>query len=222
MNSNIKRLSKISLKLSTKPLILSAGMPRSGSTLLFNILREISLQKWPDLSYGWEGDILELSKGTAYLVKVHRINRYYRLRTQYSFYTYRDVRVTAVSSMRKFGVEPNIDNFRSNINEYMIAKRHCNLILKYENLISNPISGIEKIAEKLGVKIDQQVVFENTFFLKAPVNISNSYSKETLLHKEHFTHTKDDDWRTVLSKELQEEVNSEFSWWFNECGYPLR
>lgn len=107
--STLKYWLKLSLKLKNKPLILSAGMPRSGSTLLFNILRVILSERWSDqLSAGWEGYILQLPEGKAYLVKTHNINRFYKFRAKHAFYTYRDVRVAAVSNMRKFNLTPTV------------------------------------------------------------------------------------------------------------------
>jgi len=215
------QLLKVSLKLSTKPLIISAGMPRSGSTLLFNILREILQLEYQDnLSSGWDGDITQLPKGSAYLVKTHHFNRFYRLRAQHSFYTYRDVRVAAISYMRKFNREPSMDWISDKIKQYMIAKNACDAVFRYEDLIAKPIHPIRKISQILNVTIDPHAIVAATFNLPLPTDNCILYSKKTLLHKDHFTHTKDEEWRHVFSKELQERVNEEFNWWFKECDYP--
>ena len=130
---------KLSAKLGTKPLIVSAGMPRSGSTLLFNILREILSIRWPDqVSAGWHGDIFELPEGSIYLVKTHNLDQYYRFRAEHIFYSYRDVRVAAISSMKKFNVNPSICKIRNDIKEYLVAKKFSDHIIKYEDLVSKP------------------------------------------------------------------------------------
>jgi len=67
--SELMNIVNLAVKFSNKPLIISAGMPRSGSTLLFNILRDIMLRRWEGLSSGWSGDIENLDKGSAYLIK---------------------------------------------------------------------------------------------------------------------------------------------------------
>lgn len=212
---------KLVAKFSNKPLIVSAGMPRSGSTLLFNILREILIRKWGSLSSGWYGDIADLDKGNAYLIKLHNLNWYYRVRANQKFYTYRDVRVAAVSSLHKFNKEPSIDDIRTNINQYLIAKSSCDLMIKYEELVSDPFVHVSKIIDVLEVQVDIDEIIESSFNLNPPDSGSSTYSKETLLHKGHFTYTNDDEWRSVLSEELQVCLRKEFDWWFEECGYSV-
>lgn len=122
--STIKHWMQLTLKLSFKPLILSAGMPRSGSTLLYNILRETLEIRWGNrLSSGWCGDIFQLPKGDAFLIKTHNIDNYYKYRAKHIFYTYRDVRVASVSSIRKFNDTPSIESIRCVINQYLIAQK---------------------------------------------------------------------------------------------------
>lgn len=212
---------KISAKLQLKPLIISAGMMRSGSTLLFNILCEILKTKWSDqISYGWRDDILQLPDGKIYLLKMHNLNCYYRYRAKQSFYTYRDIRVVAISSMRKFNIKPSITWFRENINQYEVAKKYCDKIIRYEDLISQPTNIIQEISEILGISINPDDIRKKTSSLQAPETNSEVYSRKTLIHKDHFTNTKDDEWRSLLPEKIIEEVNQEFSWWFEECGYP--
>lgn len=218
---SLKRLLRFSLKLSAKPLYISAGMPRSGSTFLFNILREILLSKWDGgLRYGLLKDVLEMPAGAAYLVKTHSLNRFYRIRSQKAFYTYRDVRVAAVSRMRMFKTKPSMDNIRNDINEYIIAKRCCDLIVKYEDLTAKPDRVVEDCANLLNIMVDTREILAKLSRPASDFNESSGYSKERLLHQGHFTGTKDDEWRTVLSEELQKQLNDEFAWWFEECGYP--
>jgi len=104
----------------------------------------------------------------------------------------------------------------------MIAKNSCDLMIKYEDLIQEPFAHVKEIADKLEVCIDVGEVIENSFNLRPPNDGgSNRYSKETLLHKGHFTNTKDNEWRSVLSEKLQDSIAKEFAWWFDECGYSI-
>lgn len=219
--TKIIKLIKIAYKLSHKPLIVSAGMPRSGSTLLFNILREVLRVKWKgNLSCGWVGDIMELPKGNAFLIKTHNLSPIYRWRAQHIFYTYRDVRVATVSRQRMFNLPITLESIRSAIKEYEFAKKSCHSLIKYEKLIENPIPFIKNIGQILNIEVDFENLIRSTFEQKKP-NTNSKYSKDTLLHQKHFTHTKDDEWRTIIPIELQKSINKEFSWWFSECGYPL-
>lgn len=101
----------------------------------------------------------------------------------------------------------------------MVASQFCDQMIKYEDFVSKPSLSVQKIAEALGISVDSEEIIEKTFNLSPPKEISGIYSKETLLHKGHFTNTKDDEWRSLLSDELKENINEEFSWWFEKCGY---
>jgi hypothetical protein len=205
--SRFKLLTRAGAKLSTKPLIVSAGMPRSGSTLLFNILREILATKLNSrLSSGWEGEFLSLPKGSAYLIKTHTLSRLYRWRARYCFYTYRDVRVAAVSGLRKFNNQITLESIRSMIRQYEIAKKACNTIIKYEELIEAPLSFIQELSRILKINVDAERIYQKTFKLKPP-NSGTGHSKLTLLHKGHFTHTKDHEWRQIIDSKLQMRIN---------------
>ncbi len=221
---NLLKYPKKIARLSSKPLIVSAGMPRSGSTLLFNVVREILLVKWKNrLSSGWEGDVAELPKGDAFLLKTHTISMYYRLRASYIFYSYRDVRVAAVSRSRKFNTPITLAQIGSEIREYERAKSASDFLVKYENFINEPDEVIRQLANILGICIEPTVIREKCFSLASPEadNTKRFYSRETLLHKDHFTYTQDDEWRKVIPADLQRKINREYSWWFNECGYVL-
>jgi len=198
---------------------VSAGMPRSGSTLLFNILREILSFKFRNrLSSGWQGDILSLKNGEVYLIKTHNIIKYYKIRADHIFYTYRDVRVAAVSQLRKFGQEITIPSLRAMIKQYEIAKSVCSACFKYEDFIQNTRYVVKECAEILGIEIDYNEICKKAVSIKPP-DTGTGYSKDTLLHKGHYTNTGNNDWRSVIPESLQDDINREFSWWFEECGY---
>ncbi len=216
---------KLEEKFKNSSLVVSAGMPRSGSTLLFNILREILSSKWAgQVSAGWVDDISELPKNSAYLIKVHDFNSYFQAHADHSFYTYRDVRVAAVSAAKKFGRTPTVESIRENLNQYLLAKRTCDLVIKYDDLISSPVFFVRQIAKILGASIDVDDIIKEAFYLQPPEKdeVNGAYSKKTLLHEKHFTHTGDDEWRDFLSDRLQRDISGEFSWWFEECGYPAK
>lgn len=213
-------LARRSAKLSTKPLIVSAGMRRSGSTLLFNMLREILVTKWKTrLSSGWEGDFASLPNGSVYLIKTHNLSRFLRWRARYCFFTYRDVRVAVVSDLRRFDRQITLESIRFMIRQYEIAKKTCKLIIKYEELIRDHVSFIHELSRILDIKVDSESIYHKTIELKPP-HSGTGYSSVTLLHEGHLTHTKDHEWRQIIPSELQLKISEELSWWFSECGYP--
>ncbi|MCB0508971.1 MAG: hypothetical protein KDD21_11800 [Bacteroidetes bacterium] len=85
----------------------SAGMIRSGSTLLYNILRIILQMKYNgNISCGWIDDYDKLEKNRRYLIKTHSINRKLVFGAEHIFYTYRDIRECLLSFKIRFGTEP--------------------------------------------------------------------------------------------------------------------
>ena len=208
-------------KLGREPLIVSAGMPRSGSTLLFNVVRELLMIKWErQLTAGWEGDFLSLPPGKAYLVKTHKFNSFSRLRSKRSFYSYRDIRSAIASRIKKTGKIVGIEFVRRHIKQYQIARRHCDVCFSYERLTKNLEEVVIDVARSLGIPCDPERIRSKVMQLPLP-GPECRYSPVTLLHPNHFTQTSPTDWRRLLPESLQQEIGEEFAWWFEECGYEL-
>lgn len=198
-------------------LVVSAGMPRSGSTLLFNILRELMRQEFGDrLVSGWIGDLPNWMDEEVCLVKVHELSPLLLERSSHIFYTYRDLRSAAVSAMRVFRTPLTMEIVRDWVKEYLIARSASDTLIRYEELVSNTRRMIGRCARLMDSHADLLEVEERLSELKLPVE---GYSRETLLHFNHITHTEVDDWKTELPEELREQICSEFGWWLKECGY---
>jgi|688.fasta_scaffold283559_2 hypothetical protein len=210
-------------KVGFSPLILSAGMHRSGSTLLFNILKEIlSLKYKTNLSSGWYGDFDKIQKGNAYLIKVHALTILLRLRSKYIFYTYRDVRTAAVSANKVLNVPISIEEIRNGIKEYIKAKKIANLTIQYEKIIGNTLDVIHDILNLLSIKADADLIYNKCMNVKMPSgSFAAGHMDETLYHPGHITNTTDEEWRAKIPLSLQKEITHEFAWWFKECGYPI-
>ena len=219
----LKKNAQWFFKLGFAPLIVSAGMHRSGSTLLFNILREILAFKYEkQLSCGWYGEFQKIPKGKAYLVKAHSLTFLLNQRSEYIFYSYRDVRTAAVSANKVFNVPINIQEIRNSITEYQVAKKNANLIIKYEKLVNNTIDVISEICKITDIKCEIHNIYMKCMNIDKPKgSFMSGYVNETLYHPGHITNTSNDEWRGKMSNELQKQISDEFGWWFNECGYPL-
>lgn len=217
----IKRNLKWTNKFSFKPVVVSAGMPRSGSTLLYNIIREILGQRFKNLASGWIDDINQFPKGDSYLIKTHWISKYLIWRSKYIFYTFRDLRDVAVSAQRKFDRPVSIEKIKVDINEYLKAKKYSDMMIKYELMMQNPIEYIDKISDILDVTVDSDSIYNKVMSIKPPINKSG-YSKKTLLHNNHITNTKRGEWREIYPQATISAIHNEFGWWFAENEYPLK
>lgn len=206
-------------KFGNSPVVLSGGMPRSGSTLLFNILRGMLQEKADRISSGWVGDFKKLPQGQVFLIKVHRPRPVLRLRSNFYFYTFRDIRTVLVSAQRSIGVAPTIQLVEKHMAHYNSAKRHADLMIKYEDLISSPEATITQLADIISISVDPKIIWDKANKFQPPEN-STKYDSDSLLHPRHFTGTESEDWKTSLDPELSSKICERYDWWLKECGYP--
>jgi hypothetical protein len=170
------------------------------------------------LSCGWIDDLPEFPRGNVYLIKVHQISAAQAFRASHVFYSYRDLRDALVSYSRKFG-EPTIHLARQWISDFQWAKGHADLMIRYEDMMSDPRAAVMQVVRTLGVNADV-----NEIMSRLPDGTENdaapsSYSKATLLHHGHRTDTRAGEWSTVLHADLLRQLRTEFAWWFRENGY---
>lgn len=218
-------------KVRSSKLIITAGMPRSGSTLLFNMVRlavlaEPKSQKEERLSSGWISEILEMPDASAYLVKTHRLSRLMTMKSNSIFYSYRDVRDALVSNYRKFDKSPSIEIVREWIRQYSIAKSKSVKMLKYEDMIKDLRSQIIEISNTLSKELSDETINSLVYELNSMADRSSldgekRFSSDTLLHKNHITGTRSGEWQTLFDKELINDIHKEFDWWFSENQYPI-
>lgn len=195
-------------------------MPRSGSTLLFNLLRSI-LSEYSEKSFssGWIRDIHQLESSDTILLKAHELSYPLRKRSSNIFYTYRDVRTAMVSAHRKFGTEPSIDIARNHIQQYLIAQRSFASMISYEAITTNTKQVVSDLGVALNYPIDAQIHLDRVSKISPPSE--KGYSKSSLLHHDHRTNTSPEEWRKALPVTLQKELSKEFYWWFIETGYSV-
>lgn len=201
-------------------LIFSAGMPRSGSTLLFNILRLILEEQFgDDLTHGWVEDLKKMPRKNVFLIKTHSLDNHDRIRANKIFYTFRDIRDVMVSRLKIFDKEPNMDIIRHYIRQDQFAKRHADMVIRYEDFIRNVPENIQKIARMLNYSDDIDRIVKNLPDVKERSPLKYDASK-SLLHGTHITGTQKEEWKKVLPKSLQRQIHEELSGWLKENNYP--
>ncbi len=204
-------------------LVVSSGMPRSGSTLLFNIIREILATKYDgkEVSSCWITDIKYQKYSKVYLIKTHYVGRFLKMFGNEIFYTYRDIRTAAVSRNKRFNEEINMNMFDEYIKQYEYSKKIGALCIRYEDFIENKPTWIAKIAEKLSIDIDIQTITEKVESIKPPKKKSGGHEKSTLLHAGHITGSNENDWLEYIGEDLMKQLVTKYEWWFKECGYVI-
>ncbi|MBI2993958.1 MAG: sulfotransferase domain-containing protein [Gammaproteobacteria bacterium] len=152
-------------------LILSLGVPRSGTILVFNILREIlTRQKVPFSSVN-----ANYPETTAFLsqydfsgnVLMHAHNLLPAVQTVLpradvcAFFNYRDPRDVVVSMMRlhDYSFEKCIELTDISFDQFRSARRYPKVMLiPYAQLLGSTAEFIGRIAERLGYAISPEVV----------------------------------------------------------------
>jgi hypothetical protein len=201
-------------------IIYADGMPRSGSTLLFNIIRLVLLSN-PDcrLSSGWVRDARNLPAANTYLIKTHSLNALDTLRSNKTFYSYRDLRDALVSLLRKGGETPSMKTAHQWVEWFEAARKNAHLMVRYEDMTADVPAVVRLVAAEFGYEVDVDDIVSR-LPTGAPDRSSRApYSPTTLLHQAHKTGTASGEWRTLFEPAFRRQINSELGWWFEQNGY---
>lgn len=198
--------------------IYADSMPRSGSTLIFNALR-LLLESDPecDLQSAWVRQARSLPRANTYLIKIHGMNVIDAWRASKIVYSYRDPRVALVSMCRKFGGEPTIGSVRIWMRDFAFAQERADILIRYETMMKDVAATVEDLANLLGIEADAEKMADD---LAKTLKSGSAPDQKTLLHGDHATGTKDDDWRDYLPEELKAQISAEFGPWLEKHGYP--
>lgn len=208
--------------LKNKNFILSAGMLRSGSTLLYNILRICLVIKYgKNFNAGWIDNITNYKTYDNYLMKTHSLDRKLTFCANHVFYSYRDVRACLASQTIKFTTKIDIEFCRAQIQQYQFAKKSGAVMVSYEALMQDKEKLITEIAEIFKITLPPAQIIEQLPPLQMSRQPSSYYDRETLLHNDHGTGLARSEWSDVLGNDLLQQIESEFKWWFDETGYQI-
>jgi hypothetical protein len=206
------------------PVVLSAGMPRSGSTWLYNAARLLLRRRHGDaLGCGWIGDWRSLPRKPAMLLKIHEIDPFTVKRASVILYSYRDLRDALASNKRKFATEPTLGLARQWLAQDQHWRGVADFTLRYETMLEDPEAALSDLADVLKVKDAPVAEFARELSgLNARVGARrDSYQPETLIHPGHITDGRHMTWQAYLSGGLVRQIEEEFREWFVANGYPL-
>lgn len=205
-------------------LIISAGMPRSGSTWLFNVIRlllENANYSPPQFTSGWIDDI-DLSDPNV-LVKIHRYDENIIAKSDLIFYSYRDLRDAIASAYRKFNRIPSIDYAKFLVEQDEVWRSKATFTMRYEAMLDNPGLIIEEISKILGIKNPStNILIEkvNTLNYDSYGEKNSTYNESNLYHHGHKTNGAYRSWEDGLDESLAKCIYLEFESWFKMHQYP--
>jgi len=202
-------------------LIVSAGMPRSASTWLFNVLRLIFEDRGMGFESGWFYNFREIDLSKNLLIKIHDYNEFLAKRASFIFYSYRDVRDAILSSKRKFNTDLNLQEVERLINEDKKWRKVSPHLVRYEDVISNPVEEITKIVAKLGMDCDPDKIRCLIQGIHPSAEKPGTYNQTTLYHFHHITKGGKGHWKEELDSTLQREITNCFGDWLVENNYEI-
>jgi hypothetical protein len=230
--------------------IICCGLPRSGSTLQYNIIADI-------VEYGNQGKRIGfienenfhtiIKENVAYpkykIIKTHLLTstmkEYLQNKKAILFSCYRDIRDVAVSynsvwnkSLNNFIIDGNLDYYLNTY--YEIKSYHPIQFNSYQELNCNLIDEISKIATLLNISLTQNQIDEiyknNTLELrKNRLNTTDlvqlngyKYNSHTLLHHNHITNGNSNQWKVKLSYWAIFKIELLSNFWLKENGFQIR
>lgn len=202
-------------------------MHRSGSTLIYNLLRLTITELVRDgssFSYGWVEDLRGSPRAAYTLIKLHAYEQELVDDASLIVYSYRDVRDAVASQQRKFGAEPTLVLADSYIEQYRQWENVAEIRVQYEALDGNRRREIvREVAGYLGSDaIDPDAVLTRLDRLSSgiPQN-GHQYDPVTLFHPNHITDGRSGTWQSQLDTKLIAAIERKHGNWLSAHGYEL-
>ena len=202
-------------------IVLANGMPRSGSTWLYNAARHILNQvvSKNDFVYGWHSDIKSRKKVT--LLKVHGINQKLLNESSIVLYSYRDIRDVLASRFRMWEMPPTMGVVHNLIYESRFFDDRADYIMKYEDFIEDQRKIVEELDSVLDAHSNIDKVMELLSKDKKPASDGKSYNKEELYHTGHVTNGKHMSFEDAVPDSIIKKTEELYGQWFIDHGYDL-
>lgn len=166
----------------------------------------------------------DLPKRGHTLIKVHEFDEQLVDRAKFIFYSYRDIRDSLASGLRKFGTKPSLKLANHHIRMYEKWTSVANMVVSYENIVSNKQEIICKLGNVLGVSnIDASEIQHeiDSMCYEGSGNKNERYNYVNLFHKNHITDGGHGTWVNFIDPELIKQIETSHREWFERCGYSV-
>jgi hypothetical protein len=201
--------------------IICAGMVRSGSTILFNIVRLLYEHKCGASNvYGcWIKQYDKNDPRHVHIVKIHKYNEKLIDNDTLVITSRRDIRDVAASLMRKGwirdGIIPSIEKV---LDKYVAWYQHSIYDMSYEDMCQNRVEIIKEIAVALKLEISNSDVHKINEHIKSLSYWSEGkrtrvYNEITLFHKHHISDGSYGSFRGTLTNEDIAKIEHKYSEW---------
>jgi hypothetical protein len=207
---------------------ICAGMPRSGSTWMFNAVRLLLKNAaLPDFASGFVDDKEELLQHGTALIKLHRFRPDLAAKADVVLTSHRDLRDVAASAHRIFHTEFSTAAISGWVREQVKWAQFAAYDLHYENLLVDRLSEVKKIAASLRLPPQtlEQLPYEAILHQVEGEKFGKKVSETTphdavnLMHKGHITDGRHGSWKGRVPDEFVSVIERQFRGWMATKGY---
>lgn len=142
-------------------LILCAGMKRSGTTWLYNVLRYCYLNAGMSVYADFDDAYQSQCAADVHVLKIHEYRKDRRQAADLVFTSIRDLRDAVASQVRRKMI-PNEPQACANCAERMMLleyqpwQQHSDYEMRYEEMIRDPVGTVQDISNRLGLQFARE------------------------------------------------------------------
>lgn len=175
-------------------LVAIAGVPRSGTTWLYNAVRLIHDRAARPIYGAWCADYDPRTLASTHLIKVHKPEQLHA-QPEIIFATNRDVAESLASLVRMGWLadeETAIKNAATNHERLRLYwEERADYVAQYQEVTKQPLKVIEGLCSRLGILLENSIseeIAHELAVMQSPK--SGNYDPVTLLHPGHRSDTK--------------------------------
>ena len=209
-------------------LILAAGMPRSGSTWLFNAVRLIVEADGGAAFACWVGDLGSSAPGVCddLIIKIHNADPKLARRANFVFSSHRDLRDIG-ASIREMGWAKSDNGVMRQVAKVRRAhafwSAEADLDVAYAAILRRPLKILRRLADILRIPADDAALKRINAELKGlsadSRRMTAQHDAVTLMHQGHRKDGRAGSWRERMSEELAGRIVAEHGDWLGAHGY---
>lgn len=203
-------------------IIICAGIPRSGSTWLYNAVRMIHHFAGIEYQAGWIGEYQRGGNAPVHIIKVHEPTSRFVGAQAIVLTTRRDLRSIARSLLRMGWAHTSDDTMSALVRTcemHAYWNSRTSYEIAYEELLGNQALHVEAIARTCGIAIARKDAMDIVKAIDGLIEPSSGgHDRETLLHPGHCSDRRDGPWSS-LTGELASRIERECGYWQAAWGY---
>ena len=203
--------------------VVSAGIPRSGSTWLFNAVRLLLKSQNCDVYAAWIDEFDYEITADACVVKVHVPDTRLASTADMILCSHRDLR-DVVSSLRSMGwtdLQQMVATARNVREMHEFWSPRSALDLAYEDIKTRPSDALSALADALDIQLSepQKRLIVSSMPSHAASRDQLGYDPVSLLHPGHITDGRPGRWKEQLPSAVANEIWADHSDWLALRGY---